>query len=64
LVEPEPEIAWPDRIRTTLSETGGRRQEAARRLGISRATLWRHMQAMKLAQPEMETFHETHASVS
>lgn len=32
-----------DAIRNALRNTGGRRLEAARRLGISRTTLWRHL---------------------
>jgi propionate catabolism operon transcriptional regulator len=60
----EPEVLWPDRIRSALVETGGRRQEAARRLGISRATLWRHLQSMKLDQTAPALSHETPSHVS
>ncbi|NNM73098.1 propionate catabolism operon regulatory protein PrpR [Enterovirga aerilata] len=38
---------WRERLDEVLAETGGRRQETARRLGISRATLWRHMQELE-----------------
>lgn len=36
------------RILQVLSEVGGNREEAARRLGISRATLWRRMRSLGL----------------
>ncbi len=36
------------RIRRALAQSGGRRQEAADRLGVSRATLWRRMNALGL----------------
>ncbi len=49
---------WRDRLDRTLAETGGHRQETARRLGISRATLWRHMQALG-SDASAEAFHET-----
>jgi DNA-binding NtrC family response regulator len=35
--------AAADRIRRVLAESGGKRVEAARRLGVDRATLWRLM---------------------
>jgi len=40
---------WADQerraIRDALEETGGKRSETARRLGISRTTLWRRLKA-------------------
>jgi DNA-binding NtrC family response regulator len=36
------------RIRRALAQSGGRRQEAADRLGMSRATLWRRMNSLGL----------------
>ena len=38
-----------ERIRQALSAAGGRRQAAARALGLSRTTLWRRMRALGLA---------------
>jgi len=39
------------RILQVLAEVGGSREEAARRLGISRATLWRRMRSLGLLPP-------------
>ena len=50
---------WRHRIEDVLAETGGHRQETARRLGISRATLWRHLQAGDRSAPGLATLHET-----
>ena len=50
---------WRERLDQVLAETGGHRQETARRLGISRATLWRHLQAIGRDGSDPETFHET-----
>ncbi|ACG74412.1 PAS modulated sigma54 specific transcriptional regulator, Fis family [Anaeromyxobacter sp. K] len=36
----------PEEIRSALEACGGRRAEAARRLGISRGTLWKRMRAL------------------
>jgi transcriptional regulator with PAS, ATPase and Fis domain len=45
----EPAATWADQerraIRDALAETGGKRSETARRLGISRTTLWRRLKA-------------------
>ncbi len=49
VVSREPARTWADQergaIRQTLQQTGGKRAEAARRLGISRTTLWRRLKA-------------------
>lgn len=50
IVVPRPQPrSWAEQERETihvvLHETGGRRLEAARRLGISRTTLWRRLRA-------------------
>lgn len=42
-------------IQRTLQETGGRLQEAARRLGISRTTLWRKIRLYGIALPSRES---------
>jgi len=39
-----------DAIHQTLRQTGGRLAEAARRLGISRTTLWRRLRAQRRSQ--------------
>ena len=39
-----------DAIHQTLRQTGGRLAEAARRLGISRTTLWRRLRAERRSQ--------------
>jgi len=39
------------RIADALRRTGGNRERAARALGMSRVTLWRHMRALGLAAP-------------
>jgi DNA-binding NtrC family response regulator len=41
-----------EEIRAALEACGGRRAEAARRLGISRGTLWKRMRALALDAPE------------
>jgi len=49
---PDGTIPFPDRVRNferellvkVLRETGGRKLEAAKKLGISRGTLWRRLQ--------------------
>jgi len=47
----EPARTWADQergaIRQTLQQTGGKRAETARRLGISRTTLWRRLKAQR-----------------
>ena len=48
-------IDGPMRIEAALAASNGNRQDAARRLGISRATLWRRMRENGIAA----TFHET-----
>jgi len=49
IVPREPAATWADQergaIRQTLQQAGGRRAETARRLGISRTTLWRRLRA-------------------
>jgi transcriptional regulator of acetoin/glycerol metabolism len=49
IVPQEPARTWADQergaIRQTLQQTGGKRAETARRLGISRTTLWRRLKA-------------------
>jgi transcriptional regulator, propionate catabolism operon regulatory protein len=55
----EPGADWRERLEDVLAETRGHRQETARRLGISRATLWRHMQAIGRAEGADATLHET-----
>lgn len=37
---------WRQEIIRTLQETGGNKSEAARRLGISRVTLWKHIKKL------------------
>ncbi len=44
-----------EQIREALSVCNGNRQEAARYLGISRATLWRRMQAASINMPTYES---------
>lgn len=34
------------RIQAALNQSGGRREEAARRLGVSRVTLWKRMKQL------------------
>ncbi len=43
-----PDNAEADRIRQTLGEVAGRKTEAAKRLGMSRSTLWRKMREHRL----------------
>ncbi len=43
-----PDDAEADRIRQTLGEVAGRKTEAAKRLGMSRSTLWRKMREHRL----------------
>jgi DNA-binding NtrC family response regulator len=38
-------------IERTMAETGGRIGEAARRLGVSRTTLWSRMKSLGIAAP-------------
>ncbi|HET8732196.1 MAG TPA: sigma 54-interacting transcriptional regulator [Anaeromyxobacteraceae bacterium] len=42
----------PEEILRTLEACGGNRAEAARRLGISRVTLWKRLKALGAATPE------------
>ena len=41
-----------DRILQVLRQTGGNQSEAARRMGISRMTLWRKMKDLGLRRPD------------
>ncbi|MBU1440821.1 MAG: sigma 54-interacting transcriptional regulator, partial [Gammaproteobacteria bacterium] len=45
---------WTARLQAALDASGGNRQEAARRLGMSRATLWRKMKACGLLDPRAD----------
>ncbi len=55
----EPVPDWKERIDEVLAETGGHRQETARRLGISRATLWRHLHATSRQNADTRVLRET-----
>jgi Bacterial regulatory protein, Fis family len=56
IVLPRPSVGpWVEQereaIRDALHQTGGRRAEAARRLGISRTTLWRRLRGARKMNP-------------
>jgi len=44
-----------DRILSALRKTGGKKADAARRLGISRVTLWHRMRTLGMESPERTT---------
>ncbi len=46
---PPAERLEADLVREVLAQVGGNKKEAARRLGISRATLYRHLRRMRLS---------------